>query len=186
MSSSKCYSYMKEKTSNSWFKLVKCISDKVYNDKAPQENDCTPTHPIAYVKCFCEFVFVIFCVVMSVPLSRLLINHYRMKQKETFMATMRVFVKDKKFWILFMCLFTCFTVGFQNFFYITNRILYQQGQILILMSHTIGVYVIIYYIFKKASKNKGISKDNQKWLNWRLKPLIFVSLLFNLVYVSFL
>ena len=123
---------------------------------------------------------------MSVPLSRLLINHYRIKKKERFSLTMRVFIKDKKFWILFSCLFTCFIVSFQNLFYITNRILYQQGQILILMSHTIGVYVIIYYIFKKASKNTDVNKDNSKWLNWRLKPLIYIGLLFNIVYVSFL
>ena len=38
---------------------------------------------------------------------------------------------------------------------------------------------MLYYIFKKASK--GLTpEERSKWLNWRLRPLVIVSILFNI------
>ena len=44
---------------------------------------------------------------------------------------------------------------------------------------------MLYYIFKKASK--GIdSKERIKLINWRLRPLVIVSIAFNLFFILYL
>mgnify|MGYP000896792776 CR=1 FL=1 len=39
--------------------------------------------------------------------------------------------------------------------------------------------MILYYIFKKSSKTLN-SDDRRKWLNYRLRPLVVISVLFNI------
>jgi hypothetical protein len=42
-----------------------------------------------------------------------------------------------------------------------------------------GFYLVLYYIFKKASKGLNY-EERLKIINWRLRPLIFVSIVANL------
>jgi hypothetical protein len=53
------------------------------------------------------------------------------------------------------------------------------------MGHFFGLYITLYYIFKKSSK--VLEKEERKtWLNWRLRPLVVVSVVFNIGVVLYL
>jgi hypothetical protein len=52
-----------------------------------------------------------------------------------------------------------------------------------LMSRYLGIYMIIYFVFRKASKPL---KNRKIWINWRIRPIYFISLIFNLSYVIYL
>jgi len=44
----------------------------------------------------------------------------------------------------------------------------------------IGMYLVIYYIFKKSSKTLD-KNDRNTWIYLRLKPLVFIGILFEFV-----
>ena len=45
-----------------------------------------------------------------------------------------------------------------------------------------GLYLVLYYIFKKSSKI--IDKDERKiWINYRLRPLVIIGILFEIAEV---
>jgi hypothetical protein len=41
-----------------------------------------------------------------------------------------------------------------------------------------GVFLLLYYIFKKASKGLE-KKERVKWIKWKLKPLLIVGFVVN-------
>ena len=43
----------------------------------------------------------------------------------------------------------------------------------------LGLYMVLYYIFKKSSKTLN-PDERRKWLNYRLRPLVVASVLFNI------
>ena len=45
------------------------------------------------------------------------------------------------------------------------------------------MYVVIYFVFRKASKKL---KDKSDWLKYKLRPVFAISLLFNTIFITFL
>ena len=43
-----------------------------------------------------------------------------------------------------------------------------------------GMYLVIYYIFKKSSKTLD-KDDRNSWIYLRLKPLVFIGVLFEFI-----
>jgi len=78
-----------------------------------------------------------------------------------------------------------FTLIVSIIYYIVSltEVFFQQIGVMQLMSRYFGIYMMIYFVFKKASKpipNKTI------WINYGLRPLIIISFIFNIILSIFM
>ena len=52
-----------------------------------------------------------------------------------------------------------------------------------LLSRYLGIYMIIYFVFRKASKPL---QDRKVWINWRIRPAFIISFFSNLAVIIYL
>ena len=51
------------------------------------------------------------------------------------------------------------------------------------MSRYLGIYMMIYFVFRKASKPL---RNRKVWINWRIRPIYFISLIVNVAIIIFI
>jgi len=72
---------------------------------------------------------------------------------------------------------------FHFMMYFTSEWLFQQLGVIELLLRYFGIYSMIYFVFKKASKPL---KNRNIWFNYGLKPVFLCSLIFNFGFIIFL
>ena len=78
----------------------------------------------------------------------------------------------------------CLVASSHWFFNLTDKPrLKEQIGIIELLSRYLGIYMIIYFVFRKASKPL---KNKKVWINWRIRPAFFISFVSNLIIIIFL
>ena len=129
--------------------------------------------------CYWKLLCPLICIANLFPFSLLLVRFYKAKYYKSFASTMVILINELKFQILVIVLLTNVVVGVVNGLYIPNDSMINQQLLMFeFICIFLGWYLVLFYIFKKASKGLP-SKDRIVWINFKLKPLVIIGIIAN-------
>lgn len=138
-----------------------------------------PEQPISIGLCIWKIVTpiwaVIFIGIFAVFVKRLYVSKYY----KSFHITILILSKEKKFQILVFGIIMMIMVTIDHLIQFQSQVLNEQMQLAEQVFQILGFNLIMYYIFKKASK--GINAATRKRIiNNRLLPLIACNLMVSM------
>jgi hypothetical protein len=96
--------------------------------------------------------------------------------------TLKCIFFSKKFWILFIGLVLCI-LAIVHWLFSNAPIVKQHISVVELVSRQLGIQIVIYYVFRKASKSLS---NKEYWMKCYLRPLFIAGVTFNIIFISYL
>ena len=155
-----------------WFLPVECFRRIYFYEDQVGPDNATET----IWKCIFRDVIMIMTLVNMVAISYLIIGYIRLKNRKNLL-------KSTKFYIFMIGWCMSFATTF-NFLVLFAGVYEQQVSVFLLAMRYFGIYLSIYFVFKKAGKRLKTERD--KFMKYGIKPVLGVSLLVNLSLIIYL
>ena len=114
--------------------------------------------------------------------KRLSVQIQNRKRSLIISETIKCILLSKKFWIWFIGLVLSI-LAIVHWLFSYASIVKQHISVVELVSRQLGIQIVIYYVFRKASKSLS---NKEYWMNYRLRPLFIAGLVFNIIFISYL